>query len=100
MNLTKRQTEIVEHLAAGETADEIAAAFSRSVLTVRTQIKQACQRVGARNIANLVALSLRNGWIHLVVALLISTLVMPTDEALRAGARRLTRKQEEIVAIV
>lgn len=73
MELTKRQIEIVNHLADGKTAEEIAEALCRSVQTVRTQVKQACRRVGAKNAVNLVAQSISRGWIApLVLALLIS----------------------------
>lgn len=95
MDLTKRQIEIVHHLADGKTADEIAAVLCRSVQTVRTQVKLACRRVGARNAANLVAQSISRGWIApLVLVLLIS------DLHNHAARVRLPTRTRETVSVV
>ncbi|SHK52723.1 response regulator transcription factor [Halomonas caseinilytica] len=75
MDLTKRQAEIVSRLADGMTAEEIAISLCRSVLTVRTQVKLACQRAGAKNTPHLVALAIRKGWIApLALALMLADL--------------------------
>lgn len=88
MNLTKRETEVVALLAAGKTCDEIAGVFSRSVLTVRTQVKTACQRVEARNATHLVAKAISGGWIKVICLTLALTTVMDTGtDKLRVTAR-------------
>ncbi|MDR5858186.1 helix-turn-helix transcriptional regulator [Halomonas eurihalina] len=82
MDLTKRQAEIVSRLADGMTAEEIAISLCRSVLTVRTQVKQACQRTNARNTAHLIAIAISRGWIApLALALMLADLHGQTTRA-------------------
>jgi len=101
MSLTKRQVEIVQRLALGDTCDEVADYFDRSVLTVRTQVKQACQRIEAKNIPHLVALSLSQGLIKPLCILLVVTMCNSHLDGLRRGApKRPYRRLDDIPAIV
>lgn len=100
MNLTKRQTEIVELLASGLTAEQAAASLSRAVPTVRRHIQLAYERVGARNTAHLVAISISRGFIKALCLALAITLLTGTDDAMRrAGKTRIARKAEQVQMI-
>ncbi|MBW5802016.1 response regulator transcription factor [Halomonas elongata] len=91
MDLTKRQAEIVSRLADGMTAEEVAESFCRSVLTVRTQVRHACQRANARNTAHLIAIAISRGWIApLALALMLADL---HGHALRTRQPIRTRQQ-------
>lgn len=93
MNLTNRQIEIVERLALGETCDQIATNCNRSAHTVRTQVKQACERMDARNIANLVAISIRKG----LICMLVVAMLTGTDDGLRRSSKtRIVRRVEQV----
>ncbi|RUR52731.1 helix-turn-helix domain-containing protein [Halomonas populi] len=93
MNLTKRQTEIVELLASGLTAEQAATSLSRAVPTVRRHIQLAYERVGAKNTAHLVAISIRKGFICLVVV----SMLTGTDDGLRRGNKsRIVRRVEQV----
>ena len=96
MNLTNRQTEVVERLAIGANCEDIAIEFNRSVLTIRTHVKQACERLEAKNIANLVAISIRRGLICLVAVAMLTG----TDDAMRrSGKTRIARRADQVQMI-
>jgi PAS domain S-box-containing protein len=59
--LTDRQRQIVQLVALGRTAPEIADELQISVNTVRTHLRNSMQRVGARSRAQLVAKALAEG---------------------------------------
>jgi DNA-binding CsgD family transcriptional regulator len=59
--LTPRELEIVRLIAAGETAAEIGADLQLSQHTVRTHIRNAMDKVGARSRAQLVAKAIGQG---------------------------------------
>lgn len=61
--LTKREKQILQRLANGKTAPEIAADFGTSMDTVHTQIKILRSKYSARNSAHLAALAVRMGHI-------------------------------------
>lgn len=61
--LTPKQLEIIEKLADGKTANQIAKSQGRSRNTVNRHISLAFDRTGAPNTPALVAVSIRNGWI-------------------------------------
>jgi DNA-binding CsgD family transcriptional regulator len=65
--LTPIQTEIVQQVSDGLTAEEIAGQRFRSVRTVQAHIEHARERLGARNVAHLVKLCLLRGLINSVV---------------------------------
>lgn len=93
MNLTNRQTEVVERLAIGANCEDIAIEFNRSVLTIRTHVKQACERLEAKNIANLVAISIRRGLICLVAVAMLTG----TDDAMRRTSKtRIAKREVEV----
>lgn len=98
MNLTKAQKMIVEHLAGGCTCDETAVAINRSVHTVRTHVKQACERVEAKNIPHLVAISLSRGFIKALCLTLALSICTGSDDAMRRGSRlhRMTKREVEV----
>jgi PAS domain S-box-containing protein len=59
--LSRREREIVRLVAAGETGPEIAEQLHISHATVRTHVRNAMAKVGARSRAQLVAKALGNG---------------------------------------
>ncbi len=59
--LTARQTEIVRLVAAGETGPEIAEQLHISHATVRTHVRNAMTKLGARSRAQLVAKAMAEG---------------------------------------
>jgi PAS domain S-box-containing protein len=59
--LSEREREIVRLVAAGETGPEIAEQLHISHATVRTHVRNAMAKVGARSRAHLVAKALGNG---------------------------------------
>ena len=63
--LTPRQREILQLIAEGQSAKQIALRLNISVKTVETHRTQLMNRLQIRNIAGLVRYALRNGLIHL-----------------------------------
>jgi DNA-binding CsgD family transcriptional regulator len=61
--LTKRETEITQHLSDGKDSQDIADQLFISQATVRTHRKNILEKTGAKNVAHLVQLALANGWI-------------------------------------
>jgi PAS domain S-box-containing protein len=59
--LSRREREIVHHVAQGSTGPEIAAELQISHDTVRTHVRNAMGKVGARSRAQLVAKALGDG---------------------------------------
>lgn len=95
MNLTKRQTQIVNLLARGETAEQVARQFHREAETIRRHVMLARKRVQAKNTAHLIAISISRGWIApLVLVLLIS------DLHNHAARVRLPTRTRETVSMV
>ena len=99
MNLTPRQSQIVLLLAQGNTADQCAEALHRSVATVQRHILLAKERLQARNTTHLVALSVAQKLIHLVIvcALLISS-INPDMNAMRHRQPTRTRTHSSVTA--
>jgi PAS domain S-box-containing protein len=62
--LSPREREIVEQIARGESGEEIAARLRLSPETVRTHVHNAKEKLGARNRAQLVAITLAQGLIE------------------------------------
>jgi DNA-binding NarL/FixJ family response regulator len=56
--LSSREIEVIGHIALGERAREIASDLGISESTVRTHVRNALRKVGARSQAQLVALVL------------------------------------------
>lgn len=56
--LSDRECEILEHLANGQSIEEIAGTLFLSPHTVRTHIKNILRKTGTRNRAHAVALAL------------------------------------------
>jgi PAS domain S-box-containing protein len=63
-SLSPREREIVEQIARGESGEEIAARLGLSPETVRTHVRNAKEKLEARNRAQLVAIALAQGLIH------------------------------------
>ncbi len=61
MQLTHRQTEILQLVAKGKTTQEIASELSISDVTVKWHIKSAMQQLGAASRAEAVAIGIRHG---------------------------------------
>ncbi len=101
MSLTKRQTQIVELLARGHTAQEVADTLCCALPTVRRHLQIACEREGARNTAHLVALSISRGFIRTLCMLLIVVLFdVHVDGLRRSPPKRITRRVDDAPAIV
>jgi len=61
--ISRREAQVVTLLALGETGEEAAVSLGISPDTVRTHIRNAMERCGARTRAHLVAIALHHGWI-------------------------------------
>lgn len=61
--LSKRQREILERVAQGESSRDIGARLDMSVSTVRNHMRSVMDRLGARNRAHAVILALQSGQI-------------------------------------
>ncbi|MFW0793819.1 response regulator transcription factor [Gordonia sp. CPCC 205515] len=59
-NLTAREVEVMTIAAVGKTNDEIARELHLSILTVRTHIQRAMNKLGARDRSQLVVLAYQN----------------------------------------
>jgi PAS domain S-box-containing protein len=63
VNLTERELEIIEQVSLGRTGPEIAEDLHISHDTVRTHVRNAQDKLGARSRAQLVALTLGEGYL-------------------------------------
>lgn len=99
MDLTKRQTEIVELLANGLTADEAARKLSRAVPTVRRHIQLAYERVGARNTPHLVAIAISRGFIKALCLSLTLAMLVGADDGIRNRQTQRVVRRQEVAAI-
>ena len=61
--ITKREKEIVRHLAEGLNSDEVAQRLFISSATVKTHRKNVIEKTGAKNTTHLVWLAVSKGWI-------------------------------------
>ena len=61
--LTRRQREVLQHLADGHSTDGVAGRLGVRPETVRTHTKASIRRLDARNRAHAVAIAMRNGLI-------------------------------------
>jgi PAS domain S-box-containing protein len=59
--LTRREAELVGHVAAGKRAHQIAADLHLATSTVQTHLRNAMVKLGARSQAHLVALAMKRG---------------------------------------
>lgn len=64
MTLTPRQVEILQLIADGKTASEIAFALGISILTVKNHLVGVRHRLGAFSSAQAVAIGIRRGLIN------------------------------------
>ncbi len=62
--LTQREREVMAHVAAGHTNDEIARTLFMSPATVRTHVSRAMIKLGARDRAQLVVLAYETGLVR------------------------------------
>lgn len=62
--LTRRERQVVEHVALGDTSPEIASRLGISHETVRTHVRNAMGKSGARSRAHLVAKTLAEGLVE------------------------------------
>lgn len=99
--LTQRQAELTGLLAQGMSAKEIAGQLGIAVTTAQTTLQQARERVGAKTVAHLVAISISRGFINvLCLVLIVSMLVQTSDAMRRMGSKRPTRRNEEIAIVI
>ena len=61
MSLSRREIEVLEHVARGETSKEIASALGIGERTVNWHIAQAFARLGAGSRSEAVALAMERG---------------------------------------
>ena len=62
--LSPRERQVVQMLALGRTGEQVAQELSLSPETVRTHVRNAMDRTGARTRAQLIAIALRDGLIE------------------------------------
>ena len=62
---TKREAEILDHIAQGEKTSQIALSLGISVNTVETHRKNLIQKLGAKNAIDLVVKSIAEGWVEI-----------------------------------
>ncbi|MFF8269347.1 response regulator [Streptomyces sp. NPDC016562] len=62
--LTVREREVLVHVAAGLSNDEIAGRLEVSPLTVKTHVNRAMAKLGARDRAQLVVIAYESGLVH------------------------------------
>jgi len=60
-SLTEREREVLELLADGLTTSEVAKTLSLSEHTVRSRVKAALAKLGARNREHAIAIAIREG---------------------------------------
>ena len=61
--LTRRHREVLQQFADGADGKEAAVELGITEQTVRTHLKGARARLGARNTAHAIAMAIRRGWI-------------------------------------
>jgi DNA-binding CsgD family transcriptional regulator len=61
--LTTRENQILKLLVQGKLSKEIASELHLSVLTVNTHRRNILEKTGSNNVAELVSLAFRNGWV-------------------------------------
>jgi DNA-binding NarL/FixJ family response regulator len=81
--LTRREGEILGHLAAGLQNKEVAQALELSVATVRNHVHNILEKLGVHSKLEAVSLAFRNGW------------VLPDDAAIRPS-RRITPRRCQV----
>lgn len=81
--LTRTQADVVQQVSDGLTAEEIASMRFRSVRTIQAHIEQARERLGARNVAQLVKIALQNGLINSVVLAVVIGSAVASDQGFR-----------------
>ena len=64
-DLTDKEREVLAELAAGRTTEEVAQALHVSPRTVRSRLKNALRKMGARTREQAVAIAIREGAIEL-----------------------------------
>lgn len=91
--LTPRQIELTNLASKGMDSQGIADTVGIKVNTVRITLQQARERVGAKNIAHLVAISLRKG---LICTLAVAMLTGTDDGLRRTSKTRIVRRVEQV----
>lgn len=61
--ITKRQTDVLRMVADGEPLKRVADRMGVSLWTTKTQVEDLRERLGARNLAQAVAIAMRRGLI-------------------------------------
>lgn len=62
--LTKREADVLRHLAHGVSPEEVARASYVSLNTIRTQIRGILAKLDVSSVVAAVALAYRTGWLH------------------------------------
>lgn len=98
--LTHRQAVATELLAQGKGCKEVARELGIAVATAQTMLAQARERVGAKTVAHLVAISIKEGFINVVcIALIVVMCAEHSDALRRAGMKRPTRRIDEVAIV-
>jgi DNA-binding NarL/FixJ family response regulator len=63
--LTRREIEVLNHLAHGETAHQVAKALAITARTVSAHTQSACRKLDAANCTQAVAIAIQDGMIEL-----------------------------------
>ena len=95
MELSKTELQIIEKLAEGHKTPEIAAARFRSQETIKSHIKNARRKLGAKTIGHLIYLAFKQGLINSIFFALITSQILPVakrdDENIGGGEKRRLR---------
>ncbi len=95
---TQRQAEAIALLAQGASCKEVARQLGVAVTTAQTMLAQARERVGAKTVAHLVALSITHGFIRVLPVILCAVMLLCTDDGMRRNSKsqRMTRREAEV----
>jgi DNA-binding CsgD family transcriptional regulator len=87
VQLTAREREILNHVAGGATAEEIAERLAISRTTVESHVRRAMGRLGARNRAHAIALGIQAGLVAVPPSRDTPARLRPVASALQPAAR-------------
>ncbi len=89
--LTPKETGNLPFLAKGDSPRQISELRCRSIITVRRQIESAREKLGAKNVAHLIAIAIQKGILNISIWLLMVVSVpgIDDDQAARVSRTRL-----------
>lgn len=97
--LTPRQAQVVELHAQGMTGKEVARELGVAVGTAQNILAQARERIGAKTVAHLVAISISKGFIQTLCLALTLAMLVGADDGIRNRVKQRVVRRHEVVAI-